>query len=72
MFYDSGSTLTLCCHDWTRKAGYQGKPVSIYLKGLAQSYERVDTKEYEVVLLDTSGRELRVSAIGLDMLMQEV
>ena len=72
LFYDSGSTLTLCRHDWAQKAGYEGRPVSIYLKGLAQNYEKLDTKEYEIVLLDTAGRHLKVNAIGLDALTQEV
>ena len=64
--------MTLCRHDWAQQAGYTGRPVSIYLKGLAQNYEKVDTKEYEIVLLDTAGRHLRVNAIGLDALTQEV
>ena len=72
LFYDSRSTLTLCWHDWAQQAGYTGRPVSIYLKGLAQSYEKVDTKEYDIILLDTAGRQLKVTAIGLDALTQEV
>lgn len=72
MFYNSESTMTLCHHDWARKAGYQGKPVTIYLKGLARRYERVDNMEYEVLLLDTAGRQVSVHGVGLDVLTQEV
>ena len=43
----------------------------MFLKVLAKQFEQVDTWEYEVVLKDVEGREVRVFAIGLDTLTQE-
>ena len=56
VFYDSGSTLTLCRHDWAVKAGYQGKPISIFMRVLTHEFEQVDTLEYLLELVDTEGK----------------
>ena len=71
LFYDSGSTLTLCRHEWAVKAGYKGTPISIFLKVLAQGYEQVDTMQYELELIDVNGNIKKVLAVGLDSLTQE-
>merc|ERR1711867_48213 len=71
LFHDSGSTLTLCRHGWAKRAGFVGRPVSIFLKVLTHSYERVDTMEYELELLSKDGDVVKVFAVGLDALTQE-
>merc|ERR1711867_402982 len=68
LFYDSGSTLTLCRHDWARRQGYVGRAVEIYLKVLTHQFEKVRTQEYEIRLLNTQGQEVVVFAIGLEAL----
>ena len=71
LFFDSGSTLTLCRHAWARKLDCKHMTVSIYLKRLGQEYERVDTAEYKIVLLDTKNETVKLYAIRLDALTQE-
>ena len=71
LLYDSGSTLTLCRHEWATREGYVGRPVEIYLKVLAHQYEKVRTMEYKVTFLNTKGQRVVVLAIGLDSLTQE-
>ena len=55
LFYDGGSTITLCRHDWARSHGLTGRPLRIYIKVLAQKYEAVVTVEYQFHILDTQG-----------------
>ena len=40
------------------------------MKGLYQGYERLATKEYKVVLLNTVGEEVKVRAMGLNEVTQ--
>ena len=60
LFFDSGSTLTLCRHGWAKAAGYVGRPVSLYMKVLSKGYESVDTVEYEVELVAKDGSVVKV------------
>merc|ERR1711867_29040 len=62
LFFDSGSTLTLCRHQWAREAGYEGRDVSIFMRVLGRGYEEVHTQEDKVI---------KVWAIGLEQLTQE-
>merc|ERR1711867_189863 len=71
LFFDSGSTLTLCRHEWAREAGYVGRPISLFMKVLSKSYKEVKTLQYEVELLDKDGKLVKVWAVGLDRLTQE-
>ena len=54
LFFDSGSTLTLCRHSWAREAGYVGRQILIYMKILTQEYQAVETMEYRIELLNVS------------------
>ena len=51
LFFDSGSTLTLCRHDWARSFGLMGRTLVIYMRFLTQEFEAVETLEYKVTLI---------------------
>ena len=71
VFYDSGSTLTLCLHKWARTSGLVGRPVQVFLCVLRGQYEAVDTMEYDLQLVDIHGDLHPVTAVGLDRLTRE-
>ena len=71
LFYDSGSTLTLCTHSWARSKQLQGDPVTIYLKVLGGEYKAVDTCQYRFKVKGHQGEMYEVVAVGLDKLTRE-
>ena len=71
VFYDSGSTLTLCLHKWARAQGLSGRPVTVYLCVLRGQYEAVQTMEYDFEMVDVHGGRHWVTAVGLDKLTKE-
>ena len=71
LFFDSGSTLTLCTHKWARANGLRGEPVTIFIKVLGEEYRPVDTCQYRFVVLGTDGKEYEMLAVGLEKLTRE-
>ena len=56
LFYDDGATLSLCRHTWARKMGLPGRPVTLYLKKVNESFEQLDTVEYVWHFSDNDGQ----------------
>ena len=71
LFYDGGSTLTLCLHSWAKKHGLQGRPVVVFLKVLGGEYQEKETLEYMFHLVGVDGKLFPVTAIGLDTITEE-
>ena len=71
LFYDGGSTLTICLHSWAKRNGLVGREVVIFLKVLGGEYQRKETLEYDIELEGVDGNTYTLTAIGLDTITEE-
>ena len=65
VFWDRGSSLSLVTHDWAARAKLPSTPQSISIKVVGQDFQRIETREYRLELLDRKGDRVTIHAMGL-------
>ena len=66
MFFDNGSTATMCTHAWAKKAGLQGEDVTYFMRVVGEEYVKRNTKMYTLTLTDNNGESHDLEAFGID------
>ena len=70
LFFDNGSTATLCTHSWAERAGLKGEDVMYYLRVVGDQYTEKHTKVYNFCLQDNSGETHAIRAYGMEVITE--
>ena len=66
MFFDNGSTATICTHRWAKRAGIQGEQITYYMRVVGEDYTRKNTLLYKFTITDADGEDHQIEAFGID------
>ena len=66
MFFDNGSTATICTHAWAKKAGIQGKEITYYMRVVGEQYTKRNTLLYTFNMNDADGEDHEIEAFGIN------
>ena len=70
MFFDNGSTATICTHAWAKKAGIQGKEITYYMQVVGEQYTKRNTLLYTFNMTDADGEDHEIEAFGIDTITE--
>ena len=70
LFFDNGSTATLCTHRWAKMAGLKVKKLTYYLRVVGDQYTVKQTKSYNFSIKDNDGEVHEVNAYGMDVITE--
>ena len=66
MFFDNGSTATICTHSWAEQAGIEGEDITYHMRVVGEEYTRRNTKIYRFTIRDAEGQDHLIEAFGID------
>ena len=70
MFFDNGSTATICTHKWAQKAGIKGTEVVYFLRVVGDQYTEKHTMLYSFTIEDNTGARHHLKAYGMDVITE--
>lgn len=70
--FDAGSNLTMITHAAAKKLGLKGSEISLSLTKIGNQKERVESKIYNVPLIDNNGKQWLVEAVGFNDITSEI
>ena len=70
MFFDNGSTATICTHAWAKRAGIKGEEITYYMRVVGEQYTKRNTLLYTFTMSDADGEEHQIEAFGIDTITE--
>ena len=70
MFFDNGSTATMCTHAWAKKTGLQGEEITYFMRVVGEEYVKRNTNLYALTVTDNNGEKHMLEAFGIDIITE--
>ena len=66
--WDSGSAINLVDNQWARHNGIEGKPCKLKFKVVDGTVKEIESKAYNIGLIDAHGKSTKILAYGIEEL----